>query len=64
MPPTSADYRFDHTVDHIMVKPKVKQLKSKVTGADPTVVTPEQPGVVGPRRPLEQAQARAKPKKK
>jgi len=37
-------YRLDHTVDHVMVKPKVKhkikQTKSEVTGADPTVVTP------------------------
>lgn len=33
-------YRLDHTVDHIMAKPKLKQLKSKVTGTDPTVVTP------------------------
>ena len=41
---TIGDYRLDHTVDHIMVKPKlkskIKQKKSKVTGADPTVVTP------------------------
>ena len=35
-----ADYRLDHTVDHIMAKPKVKQLKSKLTGTDPDVVTP------------------------
>lgn len=33
-------FRFDHTVDHIMAKPKVKQLSSKVTGSDPTVTTP------------------------
>lgn len=31
------DYRFDHTVDHIMVKPKIKQLKATVTGNDPSV---------------------------
>lgn len=31
------DYRFDHTVDHVMVKPKIKQLKSYVTGTDPSV---------------------------
>jgi endonuclease/exonuclease/phosphatase family metal-dependent hydrolase len=37
---TIGSYRFDHTVDHVMVKPKVKQLKAKVTGNDPTVVTP------------------------
>jgi endonuclease/exonuclease/phosphatase family metal-dependent hydrolase len=34
------DYRLDHTVDHIMVKPKIKQIKAKVTGTDPSVVTP------------------------
>ena len=33
-------YRLDHTVDHIMVKPKIKQIKSKLTGDDPSVVTP------------------------
>ncbi len=34
------EYRFDHTVDHIFAKPKVKQLKSKVTGNDPLVSGP------------------------
>jgi endonuclease/exonuclease/phosphatase family metal-dependent hydrolase len=34
------EYRFDHTVDHVMVKPRIKQLKSYVTGGDPTVTTP------------------------
>jgi endonuclease/exonuclease/phosphatase family metal-dependent hydrolase len=34
------DYRFDHTVDHIFAKPKVKQLKSYVTGNDPSVAGP------------------------
>jgi endonuclease/exonuclease/phosphatase family metal-dependent hydrolase len=33
-------YRFDHTVDHIFAKPKVKQVKAKVTGSDPTVTGP------------------------
>ncbi len=33
-------YRFDHTVDHVMVKPKIKQLDAYVTGDDPTVTTP------------------------
>lgn len=31
------DYRFDHTVDHVMTKPKVKQLDAYVTGDDPSV---------------------------
>ena len=31
------DYRFDHTVDHVFAKPRVRQLKSYVTGADPSV---------------------------
>jgi Endonuclease/Exonuclease/phosphatase family len=34
------DYRFDHTVDHVMVKPKVKQLDAYVTGDDPSVTGP------------------------
>jgi hypothetical protein len=34
------NYRLDHTVDHIFAKPKVKQLKSKVTGNDPSVTGP------------------------
>jgi endonuclease/exonuclease/phosphatase family metal-dependent hydrolase len=33
-------FRFDHTVDHVMAKPKLKQLDAKVTGTDPTVTTP------------------------
>lgn len=31
------DYRFDHTVDHVMAKPKLKQLDAYVTGGDPSV---------------------------
>ena len=31
------DYRFDHTVDHVMVKPKIKQVDAYVTGDDPSV---------------------------
>ena len=31
------DYRFDHTVDHVMVKPKIKQTDAYVTGGDPSV---------------------------
>jgi hypothetical protein len=31
------DYRFDHTVDHILAKPKVKETDSFVTGDDPSV---------------------------
>ena len=34
-------YRFDHTVDHVMVKPKIKQLDAYITGDDPTVTTPD-----------------------
>jgi hypothetical protein len=34
------DYRFDHTVDHVMAKPKVKQLDAYVTGDDPSVTGP------------------------
>jgi len=34
------DYRFDHTVDHVMVKPKVRQLDAYVTGNDPSVSGP------------------------
>ncbi|MCB0874638.1 MAG: hypothetical protein R2718_06185 [Solirubrobacterales bacterium] len=34
------DYRFDHTVDHVMSKPKLKQLDAYVTGDDPTVTGP------------------------
>ena len=37
---TIGSYRFDHTVDHIMVKPKLKQLDSEVTGDNPKVKTP------------------------
>lgn len=33
-------YRFDHTVDHVMVKPKIKQTDAYVTGDDPSVTTP------------------------
>ena len=35
--PIIGDYRFDHTVDHIFAKPKVKELDSFVTGDDPSV---------------------------
>lgn len=35
------DYRFDHTVDHVMVKPKVKQTDAYITGDDPRVTTAE-----------------------
>ncbi len=31
------DYRFDHTVDHVMAKPKLRQVDSYVTGDDPSV---------------------------
>lgn len=34
------NYRFDHTVDHVMTKPKVKQLDAYVTGDDPNVTGP------------------------
>ena len=34
------DYRFDHTVDHVMAKPKLRQIDSYVTGADPSVTGP------------------------
>lgn len=37
---TIGGYRLDHTVDHVMVKPKVKQTDSYVTGDDPSVTTP------------------------
>lgn len=33
-------YRFDHTVDHVFVKPAIKQLSAEVTGTDPSVLTP------------------------
>ena len=36
---TIGGYRFDHTVDHIMAKPKLKQLDSEVTGDNPKVKT-------------------------
>ncbi len=31
------NYRFDHTVDHVMTKPKLKQTDSYVTGGNPHV---------------------------
>jgi len=34
-------YRFDHTVDHVMVLPTIRQLGGYVTGDDPTVTTPQ-----------------------
>lgn len=33
------DYRFTHTVDHVLVKPAIKGLGSYVTGNDPSVTT-------------------------
>ncbi len=30
-------YRFDHTIDHVFVKPKIKQVSAYVTGNDPNV---------------------------
>ena len=35
--PEIGSYRFDHTVDHVFVKPKLKQTDAYVTGDDPTV---------------------------
>ena len=37
---TIGGYRFDHTVDHVMAKPKLKQLSAGVTGDNPRVQTP------------------------
>jgi len=37
---TIGSYRFDHTVDHVFVKPRIRQLDAFVTGGDPTVTTP------------------------
>jgi endonuclease/exonuclease/phosphatase family metal-dependent hydrolase len=34
------DYRFDHTVDHVMTKPAVNQIQAYVIGADPNVTGP------------------------
>jgi endonuclease/exonuclease/phosphatase family protein len=41
--PAASPYAFllDHTVDHIFVKPRIKQLKTAVTGANASVVSPE-----------------------
>ncbi len=33
-------YQFDHTVDHVFAKPKLKQTKAAVTGAGKSVVSP------------------------
>jgi endonuclease/exonuclease/phosphatase family metal-dependent hydrolase len=33
------DYRFTHTVDHVLVKPAIKGLGAYVTGNDPSVTT-------------------------
>lgn len=33
-------YRLDHSVDHVMAKPKMKLTNSSLTGDDPTVTTP------------------------
>ena len=35
--PLIGTYRFDHTVDHVFAKPRLKQLKAYVTGTDPGV---------------------------
>ncbi|MEO7198554.1 MAG: hypothetical protein ABIZ50_08795 [Solirubrobacterales bacterium] len=35
--PVIGGYRFDHTVDHIFTKPKMKVIKTYVTGNDPSV---------------------------
>lgn len=32
-------YRFDHTVDHVLVRPPVRRLRSFVTGSNPSVTT-------------------------
>jgi hypothetical protein len=29
-------FRFDHTVDHVFVKPKIKQIRATVTGSNPS----------------------------
>jgi Endonuclease/Exonuclease/phosphatase family len=34
------NYRFDHTVDHVMTKPKLKQTDAYVTGGNPHVTGP------------------------
>jgi hypothetical protein len=33
-------FTFDHTVDHVMVKPEAKLLNAGVTGDDPSEITP------------------------
>lgn len=33
-------FTFDHTVDHVLVKPKLKKVKAYVTGNDPSQMTP------------------------
>ena len=40
--PSISPYAFvlDHTVDHVFVKPRIKQLRAGVTGANPGVLTP------------------------
>lgn len=35
--PVIGAYRFDHTVDHVFVKPRIKQVRAYVTGTDPNV---------------------------
>ncbi len=30
-------YRFDHTVDHVLVKPRIRQVSAYVTGNNPNV---------------------------
>ncbi len=38
--PEIGRYRLDHTVDHVFVKPKIRQTDAYVTGDDPTVTGP------------------------
>ncbi len=33
-------FTFDHTVDHVLVKPKLKKVNAYVTGNDPSQMTP------------------------
>lgn len=34
-------FQLDHTVDHVFAKPKLKQVKARVTGGDKTVLSPK-----------------------
>jgi endonuclease/exonuclease/phosphatase family metal-dependent hydrolase len=40
-PKAYSPFVLDHTVDHVFVKPSIKQVRAAVTGSDPTVVSPE-----------------------